>query len=219
VKRLLHCVFRSETTHSQVECGPEVSVISSRGLAVATSPWPDGGPVPGSAHLRAYERVIANLHASRTVIPLRFGCVVEGRPRIVRLLDEHSAEFDQVLARVDGAAEMGLRLWRESNERARPDATGPGARYLADARSRHAVLTSNEDEWAGRIRRALEGLYVGQRTEARPAGDGRLISLHIQVARGSTDDFRDRVRRLTIAEDMKLLLSGPWPPYHFVDYV
>ena len=216
MKRLLHCVFRHDGTDN-----PEV--VHNHRLAVATSPWRDKES-PDVGRVLAYEKVIAMLHATRTVVPLRFGCVVEDQAQILRLLDEREAEFEQLLGRLEGLVEMGMRAWWEAPPEEPLPAdltgalTGPGARYLSAARGRHAGLTPVEEWWADRICGLLDGLYVQQRREARQASEGRLLSLHFLVPKASAKHFRDRVRWIAFPGDMKSLVSGPWPPYSFVDH-
>ena len=211
MKHLLHCIFREGPT---MECG--LPVISGGGLAVATSVWCDEQPAPGVARLRAYANTIAKLHTTRTVIPLRFGCVVDGRLRILGLLERHGREFSGLLDRLEGLAEMGLRIWAEGSPAGEARA-GPGSRYLSAARWRHPGPTLAEERRADHLCGALDGLYVDRKTEARPVGEGRLVSLHFLVPKGSVEDFRGRLRQF--AGKAPYLATGPWPPYHFVDYV
>lgn len=217
MKRLLHCIFQYDGTDAPEECGPEVAVVHSHGLAVATSPWRDGEPQLDVARLLAYEKAIAVLHATRTVVPLRFGCVMEGQSQVLRLLDEREAEFEQLLGQLEGLAEMGLRVWWETPPE-EPLPLAPGARYLAAARRRHTGLTPVEEWWANRICGSLAGLYVQQRREARQASEGRLLSLYFLVPKASAEHFRDRVGWIAFPGDMRSLVSGPWPPYNFVDH-
>ncbi len=223
MKSLLHCIFHYDGTDAPEECGPEVSIVHRHDLAVATSPWSDGEAQLDVARLLAYEKTTAVLHATRTVVPLRFGCVMEDQSQILGWLEEHRAEFEQLLSQLDGLDEMGLQLWSElppAQERLpwEPLPTLPGARYLAAARRRHASLTPLEEGWAHRICGSLEGFYVRQKREAHPAPGGRLVSLHFLVARAAAADFRERARRLALPAGMKFLVSGPWPPYNFVGH-
>ena len=214
MKRLLHCVFRHDGTDN-----PEV--VHNHRLAVATSPWIEketpGQETPDVARLLAYEKSIALLHATRTVVPLRFGCVMEDQSQILQLLDEREAEFEQLLGQLEGLVEMGLRVWSKSAAE-EPLPASPGARYLAAVRGRHAGLTPIEEQWAQRVCESIEGFYEREKREARPAHEGRLVSLHFLVARAAAEEFRERVRRLAVSGEMKLMVSGPWPPYNFVGH-
>jgi Gas vesicle synthesis protein GvpL/GvpF len=209
VKRLLYCVFQHNGTEN-----PEV--VHNQSLAVATSPWPEDA-LPDMASLQAYEKAIATVHATRTVIPLRFGCVMEDPWQILQMLDQRQAEFRQLLGDLDGLAEMGLRVWWKSGSE-EPVPLSPGARFLAAVRGRQSGLLSIENERAGQICGSLKELYVREKREARPAPGGRLVSMHFLVPRAAAEDFRQRVRHLAFAGDTKFMLSGPWPPYNFVDH-
>ncbi len=214
MKRLLHCVFRHGGTDA-----PEV--VHNHRLAIATSPWieketPDQ-KLPGVARLLAHEKAIAMLHATRTVVPLRFGCVMDDDSQILRLLDEREAEFEQLLGQLDGLVEMGLRvLWNAAPEASLPPS--PGTRYLAAVRGRHDGLTPIEEQWTHSICESLDRFYVREKREARAAPEGRLVSLHFLVTRAAVEDFRERVRQLTLPGEMKFLVSGPWPPYNFAGH-
>ncbi|HYL36421.1 MAG TPA: GvpL/GvpF family gas vesicle protein [Bryobacteraceae bacterium] len=218
MRRLLHCIFRHDQAAAGEPIGPDVCVVHHRGLGAAASDWHEDGSAAGLARLLAYEKTIERLHASRTVIPLRFGCLMEDQAQILRLLDEHREEFAQLLDQLEGLEEMGLRVWWESVPE-EPLPLTPGARHLAAARRSRAGLTRLEEHWGNRICSALAGLYVQQRREGRQASGGRLVSLHFLVPRASAQSFRDRARWIAFPAGMKSLVSGPWPPYHFVDHV
>jgi len=223
MKYLLHCIFRPDASAPAADLAPELLVLEGDGLAVAVTPWPEEEPLEDVVRLLAYEKAIARIHATRTVIPLRFGCVVDGESEVLRLLREHRAEYERLLAQWEGLTEMGLRLWCGS----RPDTGAPAgtqdgearsteaAEYLAALRARYPGLTPAERRCAGRIAEVLNGLCRGGRDEAGPVAGGRLVSLYFLVPRAAVDDFRERARAIDLPAEIKLMVSGPWPPYNF----
>ena len=114
---------------------------------------------------------------------------------------------------------MGLRLWCGSRPRTGYHGDAPRSsqafQYLATLRGRCPGLTPAERQCAAHIAERLKGLYRGGREEAAPAADGRLVSLYFLVPRASVDEFRETARRIDLPSDMKLMVSGPWPPYNF----
>ena len=142
---------------------------------------------------------------------------MEDQSQILQLLDEREAEFEQLLGQLEGLVEMGLRVWSKSAAE-EPLPASPGARYLAVVRGRHAGLTPIEEQWAQRVCESIEGFYAREKREACPVPEGRLVSLHFLVARAAAEEFRQRVRRLAVSGEMKLMVSGPWPPYNFVGH-
>lgn len=214
MKCLLHCIFRQEARGIPPGVSKQLFVVEEDELAAAVSPWPEEEPLMEVSRLLAYENSIACFHASRTVIPLRFGCVVDGESEVLRLMREHRVEYDELLDRLEGQAEMGLRLWwRPGTEESVPSTAG--ARYLAALRRRHGGLVPPEQCLAARFAEHLNGLYSERRNEATPAAGGRLLSLYFLVPKASLADFRATIREIALHPDMKLLVSGPWPPYNF----
>jgi hypothetical protein len=217
MKYLIHCLFRPDANAPPSGFARELLVVEGDGLAAAVTPWSDDEPPVDASRLLAYEKAIASIHATRAVIPLRFGCIVEGESGILGLMRERRAEYQQLLAQWEGFTEMGLRLWCSSRPGAHADAPGSteASQYLAALRERHPGLTPAERQCAARIAERLKGLYRGVREEAGPAASGRMVSLYFLVPRASVDDFREKARAIDLPPDMKLMVSGPWPPYNF----
>ena len=224
MKCLLHCVFRQSEEGLPEGCGGEVFVVRGHGLAGAASPAGEGDAAPALSRLVAYQQVIEAFHASRAVIPMRYGCLLESEPAILRLLEEHRQEYETLLTQLEGMVEMGIRiLWNRGQRPVprEPEAvpSTPGAAYLAMLRKRHPPgdgLEADEGRLSERIAGSLGGCHERLRAEAANAAEGRLLSLYFLTPRTSVADFRDRVRRMHLPKGTRLWLSGPWPPYNFV---
>ncbi len=216
MKYLLHCVFRQGASAPSI-CG--VSIAEEQGLAAALTAWEGATPV-GIARLVAFEKIIAAFHQARTIIPFRFGCLLDSMAQARSLLAEHRQRFERLLERVDGRVEMSLRVLRQGA--VVPDATAlaapptRGAQYLAAARRRHAGLDARGNLWDGKLCHSLAGCYTGMSREAGQTSAGRIISLHFLVPRSAAADFRARAKAFPAPPGTKLLISGPWPPYNFV---
>jgi hypothetical protein len=217
MKYLIHCIFKPDANAPLAGFARELLVVEGDGLAAAVTPWPEQEPPLEVTRLLAYEKVIASIHATRTIVPLRFGSIAEGESGVLALLRERRAEYQQLLAQWEGLTEMGLRLWCRSQPGTQAFAGGSteAAQYLAALRERSPALTPAERRCAARIAERLQGLYRAGREEAGPAANGRLVSLYFLVPRASVNDFRERARAIGFPPDMKLMLSGPWPPYNF----
>ena len=124
---------------------------------------------------------------------------------------------------------------------AAPAGTSPGMHYLHARRARYQeeerlALEEGEDQTVERCRTAFAGLYADFRSElSRIRGPGtfegdhaasrwrdgaeqgvRMASMVFLVKGDREKDFREAFRVLAREEGMKVLLSGPWPPYNFV---
>ena len=219
MKYLVLCIFKPDASGLPTGLDPGVSVVEANGLAAAVTLWSQPEQPPDVVRLLSYERAVAEIHASRAVIPLRFGCIVEGETGILALLQSHRAEYHQLLAQWEDLTEMGLRVLRDSRAdsetRAGTRGSTEATQYLADLRERHPGLTPADQQCAASIMERLRGLYRGARQEARPTAQGRLISLYFLVPRASIDDFRKMACGMQLPSHTKLMLSGPWPPYNF----
>jgi hypothetical protein len=159
------------------------------------------------------------MHARQAVIPLRYGCLMESEPAIIRLLQDHRQEYQALLGRLRGMTEMGIRVLCPARPESAPESSSsPGAAYLAALRNRYGSgsgLSPEETQLADRITAGLSGCYLEQRRETSPAGQGRLLSLYFLTPKTGVERFRNQARQIRPPGGAKLLLSGPWPPYNF----
>ena len=218
MKVLLYCICQQDGDGS---ChGPGIRVVTGHGLMAVVSELEGPTTAPSVSSLLAYERVVEAIHARQTVIPLRYGCLMESEEQIVQLLEEHRREYEALLGRLHGMTEMGIRLlWPASAVPPPSLAQSPGAAYLATLRNRYnsqETLTAEEVLLADRIVALLAGCSTEQRRELSSSRQGRLLSLYFLTPKSGAEEFRRMVRTISTPRGVKLLLSGPWPPYNFV---
>ena len=218
MKYLLHGIFQQDLDGAFPAA--ETCVVAPDGLAAAVSLVEDTSLAPSVASLLDYEKVIEAIHARQAVIPLRYGCLMESRSAILRLLENHGQEYRALLGRLRGNTEMGIRILWPGRPGALPESPlSPGSRYLASLRSRYGCagsLAPEEARLADQIAVRLAGLYTEQQREVSASGRGRLLSLYFLTPKTGVERFRHMVPSICPGSGAKLLLSGPWPPYNFV---
>lgn len=218
MKYLLYGILQQDLSGYYAE--PGTHLLTAHGLAAAVSAVEEMHAPPSLSSLLAYERVVEAMHARRTVIPLRYGCVMEGESAVIRHLEDHRQEYEALLARLLGMTEMGIRvLWpaRAGGLSAFP--SSPGAAYLASLRDRYHsadVLAPEEAQLTDQIVNFLSGCSTEQRREVSSSSRGRLVSLYFLAPKTYAKQFRQKARQICPPSGPKLLLSGPWPPYNFV---
>jgi hypothetical protein len=145
---------------------------------------------------------------------------MESEEQIVQLLEDHRREYEVLLGQLRGMTEMGIRLlWPPSAVPLLSLPHSPGAVYLASLRNRYNSQVTPAPErvlLADRIVTLLAGWSTEQRREVSSSHQGRLLSLYFLMPKSGADEFRKRVRKISTPLGVKLLLSGPWPPYNFV---
>jgi hypothetical protein len=207
-------------------------VLARNGLSAGLSELAESDRVPDVSRVLAYEAVIEHFYRDLTVIPVRYGCQLASASRARWLLARHHVEYAALLEELEGLAEMGIQILlnasgvdTESNASPLPPNPFPlsfssGAAYLARKRQHYLGL----DRAALRTRLLVEeigsslaSLYVRRKVEFPDSSRSRLLSLYFLVPRAGVEAFRRAARRLHSEASVKLLLTGPWPPYNFVD--
>jgi hypothetical protein len=218
MKYLLYCICHQDPEKFPEE--PGIRTVAGHGLAVVMSRVDNPSATPGVSALLAYEKVVERIHAVQDVIPLRYGCLMESEEQIVRLLEYHRQEYEALFDQLRGMTEMGIRLLLPECAAPLPNVPQtPVAAYLASLRTRHsaeAVLVPEETLLADQIDAQLAEWSAGQRRAVTSSPHGRLLSLCYLTPKPRVEEFRKKAREISLPRGVKLLLSGPWPPYNFV---
>lgn len=168
-------------------------------------------PEPNPATLWQHEAVVERLMEDGTVLPLRFGTMLEGTEALIAFLVEHHDDLIAGLRRVQGRVELGVRVLGEP-PRHRPRGEGSGREYLMARRDAHH-----------RAERAAEDVHeplaaVAHEARVRtPAAPPAILAATYLVDRADVEAFKARVGSLAAArDDVSIVCTGPWPPYSFV---
>jgi hypothetical protein len=215
--------------------GAPVELVAHEGLGALVSAAPTGRPLGTREDLFAHERVVDTVAAEVTVLPMRFGSVIE-RPAVVdELLAPHLAELDAAIADLDGHVQYSVKGRYEREVVLREVVVADPE--IAELRERvHGV--PEEASYQDRMR--LGELVVGAIEERARREGGRMHEMlsaqaAASVARPSTDPEqvldsaflvpRDRLHEFELAVDqlgtdlagtVRFRLIGPVAPYDFV---
>jgi Gas vesicle synthesis protein GvpL/GvpF len=175
---------------------------------------------------REHEDTLERALAGTAVIPFRLCTVYESRDRLREFLSAHEPALADLLARLDGRVELGVKAYFAplSPEQGEPDsgreyllrrqrereAANEAARFKVEcARASHERLTAAAEEaranppqppeLSGRTdEMLLNGAYLVRRDDGRLAGAVTELEA-LYGPRGVTYE-----------------ITGPWPPYNFV---
>lgn len=210
--------------------GARVRVLALGSLAAVVSEPRDADVAANEENLLAHNRVNAAALAVTTPIPCRFGTRAAPE-RLADYVSANAAALSSALARVRGCVEMSVKLMSkaegtgpetevESDADAAVGAAGAGTAFLL--KKRREIL--GEEGARRRAEEAAAWLKAGVGELSREA-DARLSpseaifvrAAHL-VERERVAEYRTRLRALAAARrDLRLLTSGPWPPYSFSD--
>jgi Gas vesicle synthesis protein GvpL/GvpF len=232
---LLYCVFRSLPQAEREALagvkGKPVLVIDHGGLGAAISELEEPDLPPDVAAVLAYESVVASFFRRRTVIPMRYGCMLRDRGELAAVLDEHHKQYDTLLGALQGLAEMGIQVPANGCEAAAaissaaassahfPDANRPGFSYLLAKKLHYGDadrMAARQNELVETLCHPLSGLFVRRKVELSTSG-GPLLSLYFLVPRALVECFREASQQCLTNGLAQPLVNGPWPPYNFAD--
>lgn len=240
MKHLVYCIYEKESGRPAREPfegvdGHLVHEVEAGGLAAAVSCIAVPGVSADIATMTGYHAVIDHFHRRCTVIPLRFGTLLDNELEVERLLQSQRSRYKKLLEELHGRIEMGIRVIVPDQKRA-PETVlcyvqsssskprTPGLSYLAGRKARHVTDSQLAEKNAKEIR-VYSAPFAGMYSKAKSEISGfrqnnnelaTLLSLYFLIPRDSLEDFRRAFGRLKSREPAKMLLSGPWPPYNFV---
>ena len=193
-----------------------------------------------SACAVAHERVVAHFAALAPVVPMKLFTLYETEARAVADLAARREEIEAVLDRVAGCAEWGTRVhfdgsWAVPAER-RPAAAGEAATPPASGRSFLLRKKAEQEDVRNRLRRAgaaveeafdeLSRQAAASRRREPPAlaepGPRLLLDAAFLVPAAAAEAFENVVQAVAerlAASACRLTLTGPWPPYNFIEEV
>ena len=187
------------------------------------------------ATARAHHRVIEALAQDGPAIPMRLATVYNGDESVAAMLAERSADFRAALDHIRGREEWGAKAYaagRSEPAAATPDTgkpaqrgAGAGAAYLQRRRdqltaqksaSRH--MMANAEAIHAELSRFAAGarLHPPQAPELTGNKARMILNAAYLLDDERGQDFAALVTALARRyPDVRLELTGPWPPYSF----
>lgn len=189
----------------------------------------------------AHNQLVQQVAASGPVIPLQFATILASQQHLIELLDRNRGELRRTLDMFEGQAEWGVKILvpQSASENGHKIEIGQDA----SAGSGTAYMTRKQK--AGSRRRQVRGTWreLSQQCHDRLSEistDARLLPTSSRIIDSSSTNassdlllnasylVRDPRRRQfkTLTEELRtmleeqgllLQLTGPWPPYNFVN--
>lgn len=212
-----------------LECGGLCAAVSEAATELDCA-FPTGLRQPDCSaaqldELLAYARAVEAFSRCETIVPMRYGCRLATINEIRSWVAGRAPEWRELLERLEGCVEMGVRIVGSRASTPRCPAAGAalraaaarnaGAAYLA-ARRTQLALDDRIEPAAQEARRGLGALARACVMETAAPGVRPMVSLYFLVAKAALSGFRAAFARIAAAADAAMLLSGPWPPYNFV---
>jgi hypothetical protein len=237
--KYVYCIIKSE---KPLNFGPlgigadpaEVHTVHFRDIAAIVSNTPMVVQDPTRDNVLAHQRVNETVMQHHTVIPMSFGTVFKTDHDIKELLRSAYDAFTDVLSKMHGKVEFGLKvLWdrdqiiREIEEeeedirRLKGEISSQkGSTYFARmqyGRLIDAALQARSEHYVNEIFQSLRDVSVASRSN-KPIGDRMIMNAAFLVSRDAEAAFDYRVKDIGQRYDkLTFKYTGPWPPYNFVN--
>lgn len=237
--KYVYCIIATDEPHTfgNSGIGPEpaqIRTVNHRGIAAVVSEAPLEVYEPTRENVLAHEQVNEHVMREFTVIPMSFGTVFKTDADIVELLRSAHDAFRDVLTKMHGKVEYGLKvLWdqdkiigeiekEDENLRLlrREISSREGSTYFARmqyGRLVGSLLQERSEQIIGEIMSELSAVSMASRAN-RPIGDKMILNAAFLVARDREEDFDTKVSAIaSVQRHLSFKYTGPWPPYNFVN--
>ncbi len=215
----------------------QVELVAGDGTAALVSEVPDGQTQVGREELLRHAQVLEDALAHGTVLPMRFGVVLDGPDAVRRdLLDAHREELRSQLEQLEGKVEARIRAMYEEEPLMREVVQqNPDIRQLRDsmqgqpedatyyARIELGELVSEAIDHKRRFdaEQILDALMPHALAVeiADPSHERSVLDASFLVERTRLAEFDQRVE--DVAKDrlnrIRVRYTGPLPPHSFVE--
>jgi hypothetical protein len=176
---------------------------------------------------RAHHQVIDTIARQIPVAPLRMATILWDERGVAELLQANRPEFTEVLERVRGREEWGVKAYAvpvgppDAPPGPAESAGGPGTTYLMRKRGQRQAVQTGAD-----LARQLHEVLTGHSVAARvyPPQDPRLsgrtepmaLNAAYLVAAADAESLRAAAARFD-SPGLRVELTGPWAPYSFAE--
>jgi hypothetical protein len=220
---LVYCILPAGTAPPHGLTGIDgvlVRALTAGPLSCWTSTH-EAAPQASAASVAAHNGVVqAAMDGPTTPVPLRFGQWFATDAEAACRIAEDASRWSALLRRVDGCIEYGVHI--AATETARDVQTKPattGTDYMAALARRQADAAERRRQgealcsWM--LARAAP-LVRESRTE-RAAGAGDLATMAHLIERHDAEAYHLMMSDVRAERpDLRIAVSGPWPPYSFV---
>ena len=228
-----------------------IELIHANSLGAVCSISRQGPNMTDIAQITKHQNIIASIFDTNPVIPVRFGCVLETREKVIEFLEKQQDQYSKILNTIENCEEFGIRVIlnqdgtkeikktrsRQGEQKTIKSSSTSGTSYLLQRKTELDSEQQRDDE-IKELSSTLNTMFKGciqtmkmdrsfrqvnlkfdQGKKSDPGHDkhSALVSFYFLVPKKRRDEFRSLFQKIVHKVQHKMMLSGPWPPYNFVD--
>ena len=184
----------------------------------------------------SYEKIIEDLWMKYNLLPMRFGSVMKNDTNVIEIMKKKYSDFIDNLKKVENKSEFGLKILCDLNKTdfktdntfnlnnykklKQLDKKSVYRNYLIDKLEQH----KSEDSFMKKIDDIIEEIHSPLKKLSYLSNVTKMVTPKIilnatyLVKNEMKDEFIQKIRQIKREKkDLKFLLTGPWPPYNFVN--
>ncbi|HET7209356.1 MAG TPA: GvpL/GvpF family gas vesicle protein [Terriglobales bacterium] len=208
---LAYCIVESQATIQPPGHGVgglPVESVEQAGLRCFLSQFVAAQKIEhtGEAAL-AFHGVVQHLFRQHPVVPFRFPTVLQDETELAGHLSEHAAEYHAALSRLQGLAQVEIRIRSAAASPLEPSHIS-GTQYLRQRQSLYGELEVASQAIHAAVSPLLKAWKV------RSASDH--VRCFALVERDKVKEIESSLSAVQISSTVAVRVSGPWPPTEFL---
>lgn len=195
-------------------------------------------------NVRNHHVIVAGAARTSAVIPMKFGVLFRTKKSLEAMLKKHYKKFKNLLGRLKDKQEWGVKGYLEYQkfveilknknkeiqklEKKRSSVSG-GMKWYVDRKNDELIAGQIERAVEEELKRIIDRLEKQAKEirlndllpkEVGEPGKDMILNAACLVRNDALDEFQGLMRELAVecaGLGITLSLTGPWPPYNFVD--
>lgn len=180
-------------------------------------------------NLRRHEDVISGVMKKHEVLPMSYSTVSGSKEAVVQMLEKYAAQFKENLERIKGKVELGFKVFYKLNietaEKSPPETTRTDIspkEYIMRMYERYQKNQRLTDVPLSAVN-GFHGILSAIACESsftKPLKNNLIFNGSYLVRKEDKTVFDKSVDDIiTLNREYKIVYSGPWPAYHFINIV
>ncbi len=219
--------------------GADLSVVNFDNVAVIGSETKRAELMADKSNAIEYAGVIESLAQHFTLLPMRYGSIMESTDAIIQMLGRNYSEIQQNLLKVENMWEFGLKVFCDPEklkaDLSRKSDIPPSCLAEPDPELQHSIyrdwvnkkLKEHRNEemlltYVNSVIAEITGYLTGLNAVnkfKKMANTSNIIDAVFLLDKDKKDALIHAVSDLQNQHGgLSFILTGPWPPYNFVDF-
>lgn len=165
----------------------------------------------------AHDRVVQQIFAQTTILPLRFGTCFITAEKLIDYLSQHQQAYLTQLTFLEGQVEYSLQFVRQPLPEPSLSEHTTGKEYFLAKKRQYELQMAQQQQQTADLQ-TLTAVIAQRYPNAQFHLTAEPYRGFLLISRTQVDQLHQRIRRWeTTYSTWKLQLGEPLPPYHFVE--